>query len=72
MSDKQYLKGINFPGLDGTYFVPQVDETLSNSGDAADAKVVGDAVLADGDIAIVKELITGEKYQHTAYVYSDG
>lgn len=44
MSDKQYLKGINFPGLDGTYFVPQIDETLSNSGDAADAKVVGDAL----------------------------
>ena len=39
---------------------------------AAIAKVVGDAVLADGDIAIVKELIAGEKYQHTAYVYNDG
>lgn len=30
---------------------------------------VGTTVLAAGDVAIVKELISGEHYSHTAYVY---
>ena len=34
------------------------------------AAAVGDKVLQSGDIAIVKELIASEKYQHTAYVYN--
>lgn len=33
------------------------------------ARVAGDAVLASGDIAIVKALIHGTKYQYTSYVY---
>lgn len=32
-------------------------------------RVVGDADVAVGDSAIVKELISGNKYSHTAYVY---
>ncbi len=44
MPDKKYLKGINFPGLDGTYYVPEVDDTLTVSGGAADAKVVGNRI----------------------------
>lgn len=43
MSEK-ILRGINFPGLEGTYMVPQVDATLSASGASADAKVVGDEI----------------------------
>lgn len=33
------------------------------------ARIVGDATLNKGDIAIVKVLIAGDKYEHTAYVY---
>ena len=33
------------------------------------ARVVNGAELLTGNIAIVKELIHGERYQHTAYVY---
>ena len=36
---------------------------------AAIARVVGSAELLTGNIAIVKELIAGDKHQHTAYVY---
>lgn len=36
------LKSIKFPGLDDTYTVPQVDDTLSVTGAAADAKKTGD------------------------------
>ena len=36
------LKSIKFPGLSDTYTVPQVDATLTTSGAAADAKIVGD------------------------------
>lgn len=36
---------------------------------AAIARVAGEALLSAGDIAVVRELIAGDKYQHTAYVY---
>lgn len=36
------LKTITFPGLDNTYTVPQLDDTLSVAGKAADAKATGD------------------------------
>ena len=36
------LQSITFPGLPDTYTVPQVDATLTTSGAAADAKIVGD------------------------------
>lgn len=38
--------------------------------EAAIARVVGDNTPAVGDIAIVKALIGGEKYEYTAYVYN--
>ena len=38
------LKSVQFPGLDDTYTIPQVDTTLAVTGAAADAKKVGDEI----------------------------
>lgn len=38
------LQSIKFPGLSDTYVVPQIDDTLSVEGRAADAKAVGDEI----------------------------
>lgn len=38
------LKSIKFPGLSDTYIVPQIDPTLTHSGQAADAKAAGDEI----------------------------
>lgn len=38
------LKSIKFPGLNDTYTVPEVDDTLAITGAAADAKKVGDEI----------------------------
>lgn len=38
---------------------------------AAITRVVGANEVSSGDVAIVKELIANEKYQHTAYVYDE-
>lgn len=47
MADK-ILKSINFPGLEGTYYIPEttmeLDTTLTQEGSAADAKAVGEAL----------------------------
>lgn len=40
------LKEIKFPDLADTYTIPQVDNTLTTSGDAADAKKTGDEIDA--------------------------
>lgn len=39
------LKTIKFPGLPDTYTIPQIDDTLSNEGEAADASAVGKTFL---------------------------
>lgn len=51
------LKSIKFPGLSDTYIVPEVDSTLTGSGKAADAKVVGDQ-LGDLKSAVTNEQIS--------------
>ena len=38
------LKSLKFPGLNDTYTVPQVDNTLETAGKAADAKKTGDEI----------------------------
>lgn len=40
------LKSIKFPGLTDTYVVPQVDDTLTQTGRPADAKKTGDEIEA--------------------------
>lgn len=38
------LKSVKFPGLDNTYTIPEIDNTLSTAGKAADAKKTGDEI----------------------------
>lgn len=40
------LKDIQFPGLNNVYKVPEVDNTLTQSGEAADAKKTGDEITS--------------------------
>jgi hypothetical protein len=51
-------------------FEVEVDNGADHA--AAIATAVGEAILQNGDIAIVKELIASGKRQYTAYVYADG
>lgn len=51
-------------------FEVEVDNGADHA--AAIATAVGEATLQNGDIAIVKELINGDKRQYTAYVYNNG
>lgn len=47
------LKGISFPGLKDTYIIPELDSTLTETGKAADAAAVGDAINSlDTTIAV--------------------
>lgn len=41
MSETKQMRGIQFPGLEGVYDIPQIDTTLRQPGYAADAGVVG-------------------------------
>ena len=38
------MKDIQFPGLDDTYTFAQIDNTLTQTGQAADAKKTGDEI----------------------------
>lgn len=51
------LQSIKFPGLADTYTVPQIDDTLTQAGQAADAKKVGDKITGlKEDLNIVNGL----------------
>lgn len=49
MADK-VLKSITFPNLTDRYTIPQIDDTLSETGKSADAKVTGDALETKAEI----------------------
>ena len=62
------LKSIKFPGLTDTYVVPQVDDTLTQTGRPADAKKTGDEIDAlKEDLKTVDDVVTEEV--HTRQVY---
>lgn len=73
------LKSIKFPNLPDTYTVPQVDNTLTIAGGAADAKAVGDEI--DGlkeDLSNIEPLSEEAKvallncFQHVAWIDEHG
>ena len=56
------LKTLTFPGLDDTYTIPQVDNTLATAGDAADAKKTGDEInQLKADLGDLTDLETSDK-----------
>lgn len=70
---------ISASGDGGTTVVnaTQVFETVTEvnvdgveSHEDALTRIVGEATLAKGDIAVIKDLIVDDKYQYTAYVYN--
>lgn len=58
------LQSIKFPGLLDTYVVPQIDDTMSVEGRAADAKVTGDRIGAlESELnsnATIGNIVTGK------------
>ena len=56
---EKILKGINFPGLEDTYIIPEVDNTLKKSGSPADAKAVGDALATKQPVGNYVKTING-------------
>ena len=75
------LKTIKFPGLDDTYTVPVVDNTLATAGAAADAKKTGDEITSlkqdfshqsNGKIKETMSLNNINKYYSAANTISSG
>lgn len=75
MYDAELGKWINAPITDALGDIvsnTKIYETILEEGETHDTallRVVGEAPLNNGDIAVIKELIASEKYQYTTYVY---
>lgn len=67
-------KWSELPYVDGEDIVKtqvfQIEAQAEQEDLTAIANAVGDAVLQNGDIAIIKRVIASEKYEYTAYVYN--
>lgn len=59
-----------FGGAENHVYVGELGE--GETANAAIARLVGAAELNAGDMAILKKLIYGDKYEYTAYVYNEG
>ena len=59
MAEKQ-LKSIKFAGLGDTYVLPEIDDSLSTSGMAADAKATGDALAEKANYSDVNSALTAK------------
>lgn len=68
------LKSIKFPGLPDTYTVPQIDNTLTHSGQAADAGIIGSVLGEIGEIAgrLTLGWSHGGMYYATGIEFPDG
>ena len=66
------LKDITFPGLDNTYTIPEIDNTLSTAGKAADAKKTGDEIdqLKSETNYIEEELDVNNEYVSKSLTFS--
>lgn len=67
------LKDIQFPGLNNVYKVPEVDNTLTQSGEAADAKKTGDEITSLKQ-DLTQQLLINDEVPNTvqSYTFSDG
>ncbi len=59
----------NFGDVASSAQVFQVILESNESHEAAIQRATADALIASGDIVIIKNLIADEKYQHTAYIF---
>ena len=61
----------NFGDVASTAQIFQVTLDSNESHEDAIERITADALIASGDVVIVKELITDDKYQHTAYIFDN-
>ena len=61
----------NFGDIVAPAQVFQGEVQANETADAALTRIVGEAVPADGDNAILKKAIADDKYEYTAYVYTN-
>lgn len=61
----------NLDGIAASAQTFQVETNSNENHDAAIARITADALISNGDIVIVKDLIADNKYQHTAYIFNN-
>lgn len=65
------FEGLDYFGGEEAHVFTDIIPTATETHTQAIERAVGDTELAVGDIAIIKELIAGDKYAYTSYVYSE-
>lgn len=69
LEDVVALIKANFGDVASSAQIFQVIVESDESHESAIDRITEDALIASGDVVIVKDLIADEKYQHTAYIY---